>query len=65
MRPARHSIASPLFAVVDPIDEYMVQQLKEYDGKKLLSCTKEGLDLDDTEEEKRKKDKGPKRRGIE
>merc|ERR1711876_97475 len=27
--------------LVDPIDEYMVQQMKEYDGKKLLSCTKE------------------------
>ena len=40
--------------LVDPIDEYMVQQLKEYDGKKLLSCTKEGLDLEDTEEEKKK-----------
>jgi molecular chaperone HtpG len=42
--------------MTDPIDEYMVQQLKEYDGKKLLSCTKEGLDIDDTEEEKRKKE---------
>lgn len=42
--------------LVDPIDEYMVQQLKEYDGKKLLSCTKEGLDLDSTEEEKKKQE---------
>lgn len=39
--------------LVDPIDEYMVQQLKEYDTKKLKSCTKEGLDLDETEEEKK------------
>jgi len=37
----------------DPIDEYAVQQLKEYDGKKLKSVTKEGLDLD-TEDEKKK-----------
>merc|ERR1712216_1061852 len=29
--------------MVDPIDEYCVQQLKEYDGKKLLSVTKEIL----------------------
>jgi molecular chaperone HtpG len=38
--------------MVDPIDEYAVQQLKEYDGKKLVCCTKEGLQLDQTEEEK-------------
>merc|ERR1711887_138931 len=29
--------------MVDPIDEYCVQQLKEYDGKKLVSVTKESL----------------------
>merc|ERR1712167_300931 len=39
--------------MVDPIDEYCVQQLKEYDGKKLKSVAKEGLDLD-TEDEKKK-----------
>merc|ERR1712137_1004118 len=38
--------------MVDPIDEYAVQQLKEFDGKKLLSATKEGLDLADDEDEK-------------
>jgi len=40
--------------MVDPIDEYAVQQLKDYDGKKLVSVTKEGLDLNLTEEEKKK-----------
>jgi len=39
--------------MVDPIDEYAVQQLKEYDGKKLKCCTKEGLDLEESEEEKK------------
>jgi molecular chaperone HtpG len=42
--------------LVDPIDEYAVQQLKEYDGKKLKSVTKEGLDLDDEEEKKATED---------
>eukprot|EP01029_Cantina_marsupialis_P020472 TRINITY_DN479_c0_g1_i1.p1 TRINITY_DN479_c0_g1~~TRINITY_DN479_c0_g1_i1.p1 ORF type:complete len:715 (-),score=286.67 TRINITY_DN479_c0_g1_i1:192-2288(-) len=39
--------------LVDPIDEYSVQQLKEYDGKKLVCATKEGLKMDETEEEKK------------
>jgi len=42
--------------MVDPIDEYAVQQLKEYDGKKLVCCTKEGLKIDETEEEKKKRE---------
>lgn len=40
--------------MVDPIDEYAVQQLKEYDGKKLVCVTKEGLVIDDDEDEKKK-----------
>lgn len=39
--------------LVDPIDEYMVQQLKEQDGHKLISVTKEGLVLETSEEEKK------------
>jgi len=40
--------------MVDPIDEYCVQQLKEYDNHKLKCCTKEGLSFLDDEEEKKK-----------
>ncbi|TNM95098.1 hypothetical protein fugu_017857 [Takifugu bimaculatus] len=40
--------------MIEPIDEYCVQQLKEYDGKNLVSVTKEGLELPEDEEEKKK-----------
>merc|ERR1712215_198462 len=40
--------------MVEPIDEYVVQQLKEFDGKNLVSVTKEGLELPEDEEEKKK-----------
>merc|ERR1712167_153133 len=40
--------------MTDPIDEHAVQQLKEYDGKKLVNVTKEGLDLGLNEDEKKK-----------
>ncbi|KAL8210881.1 hypothetical protein R6Q57_005318 [Mikania cordata] len=47
--------------MVDAIDEYAVGQLKEYDGKKLVSATKEGLKLEDeTEEEKQKREEKKK-----
>nr|QEQ13288.1 heat shock protein 90 [Artemia franciscana] len=42
--------------MVDPIDEYVVQQLKEYDGKTLVSVTKEGLELPEDEEEVKKRE---------
>jgi len=40
--------------MVDPIDEHAVQQLKEYDGKKLVDISKENLDLSLSEDEKKK-----------
>jgi len=40
--------------MTDPVDEYAVQQLKEYEGKKLVCATKEGLKISETEDEKKK-----------
>merc|ERR1711990_1329823 len=40
----------------DPIDEYMVQQMKDYDDKKLKSVSKEGLELDETDDEKKRRE---------
>jgi len=40
--------------MTDPIDEYMMQQLKEFDGKKMVCISKEGLKIDETEDEKKK-----------
>ncbi|CAF1894528.1 unnamed protein product [Brassica napus] len=42
--------------MVDAIDEYAIGQLKEFEGKKLVSATKEGLKLDESEDEKKKKE---------
>ncbi|KAM4664623.1 heat shock protein HSP 90-alpha isoform 1-T1 [Discoglossus pictus] len=42
--------------MTEPIDEYSVQQLKEFDGKTLVSVTKEGLELPEDEEEKKKQE---------
>merc|ERR1712117_127399 len=42
--------------MTEPIDEYVVQQLEEFDGKNLVSVTKEGLELPQDEEEKKKQE---------
>merc|ERR1712115_532978 len=42
--------------MTEPIDEYVVQQLKEFDGKNLVSVTKEGLELPEDEEEKKRRE---------
>merc|ERR1711887_186994 len=47
--------------MTEPIDEYVVQQLKEFEGKNLVSVTKEGLELPEDEDEKNKREENVKK----
>ena len=42
--------------MVDPIDEYVMQQLKDFEDKKFSCVTKDGLKFDETEAEKKQKE---------
>ena len=45
---------------IDPIDEYAITQLEEFDGKKLICVSKEGLELEETEDKKKAREEEAK-----
>lgn len=42
--------------MTDPIDEYAMQQLKDFEDKKFVCLTKEGVKFEETDDEKKKKE---------
>ena len=43
--------------MLDPVDEWVVQSLREFDGKELVSAAKGGLDLPESDEDKEEREK--------
>ena len=43
--------------LTDPIDEYITQHLKDFDGKQFVDISREGLDLGENKDEKEKTEK--------
>merc|ERR1712086_673896 len=43
--------------MTDSVDEYTVQHLTEYEGKRLINASREGLKLDDSDKDKKREEK--------
>merc|ERR1719248_270152 len=43
--------------MTDSVDEYTVQHLTEFEGKRLINASREGLKLDDSDKDKKREDK--------
>merc|ERR1719152_136496 len=43
--------------MTDSVDEYTVQHLTEFEGKRLINASREGLKLDDSDKEKKREEK--------
>merc|ERR1719261_1801432 len=43
--------------MTDSVDEYTVQHLTEFEGKRLINASREGLKLDDTDKDKKREEK--------
>ncbi|ELK02644.1 Heat shock protein HSP 90-alpha 1 [Pteropus alecto] len=59
-----HKYGLEVIYMIEPIDDYCVQQLKEFKGKTLVSVTKEGLELLEDGEEKKKQEEGEKNQSL-
>merc|ERR1719149_526019 len=43
--------------MTDSVDEYTVQHLTEFEGKRLINASREGLKLDDSDKDKKREEK--------
>ncbi|KAF8287960.1 hypothetical protein TcBrA4_0015180 [Trypanosoma cruzi] len=50
--------------MTEPIDEYVMQQVKDFEDKKFACLTKEGVHFEETEEEKKQRRRRRRRTSV-